>query len=239
MAIKPFSTRPIYLQLRDTLAVRIATGEWKPGAVIPNEGDLAREFGVSPGTMRKALDVMEGERLIARHQGRGTFVRDQSSDELADRFTSIRGSDGERIVGDIRLAEITTGAANEIDCMRLGLTTGDRVYRIRRLRVIDEQPFMLEEVCVPAALFPGLEEMSNFTHRIAKLAQNYGLLLGRAEERISIVAASPEVAKILGVRQGSAVAVLDRVVRTIDGRPIECRTGWCDLAKNYYLASMN
>jgi GntR family transcriptional regulator len=238
MATKPFSSRPIYLQLRDILAARIATGEWKPGGVLPNEGDLAREFGVSPGTMRKALDVMEGERLIARQQGRGTFVKDQCSDELADRFTSIRGADGERIVGDIRLAEITTSVANEIDCTRLALKTGDTVYRIRRLRVIDNQPFMLEEVSVPTALFPGLEEMSNLTRRISGLAQNYGLLLGSAEERICIVAASPEVAKVLSVPPGSAVAMLDRVVRTIDGRPVECRTAWCNLTKNYYLASM-
>ena len=54
------------------------SGEWKPGSAIPNESDLAREFGVSAGTMRKALDLMEGEHLLTRRQGRGTFVNDQS-----------------------------------------------------------------------------------------------------------------------------------------------------------------
>ena len=39
-----FSNRPLYLQLRDALAERIANGEWKPTAAIPNESDLAREF---------------------------------------------------------------------------------------------------------------------------------------------------------------------------------------------------
>ena len=53
-----FLTRPLYLQVRDALAARIAGGEWKPNSAIPNEGDLAREFGVSSGTMRKALDLM-------------------------------------------------------------------------------------------------------------------------------------------------------------------------------------
>ena len=70
------STRPIYLQLRDALAERIASGEWKPGSAIPNEGDLAREFGVSAGTMRKALSLLEDEHLITRRQGRGTYVND-------------------------------------------------------------------------------------------------------------------------------------------------------------------
>ncbi|HXE85900.1 MAG TPA: GntR family transcriptional regulator, partial [Hyphomicrobiaceae bacterium] len=45
--------------MRDMLAERIARREWKPGFVVPNEGELARELGVSAGTVRKALDLME------------------------------------------------------------------------------------------------------------------------------------------------------------------------------------
>jgi GntR family transcriptional regulator len=48
-----FSTKPLYLQLRDALAERISVGAWKPDAVIPNESDLAREFGVSAGPCAK------------------------------------------------------------------------------------------------------------------------------------------------------------------------------------------
>ena len=97
-----FSTRPLYLQLRDALAERIAHGEWRPGTAIPNESDLAREFGVSSGTMRKALDLMEGEHLLTRRQGRGTFVNDQSSDEMAMRFNNVRSKDGQRVCGRVR-----------------------------------------------------------------------------------------------------------------------------------------
>ena len=127
---------------------------------VPNEGDLAREFDVSPGTMRKALDLLEQERLITRRQGRGTFVNDQSSDELAFRFINIRGANGERIVGDVKSAEITVGVATQRELERLELQSGERVYRIRRMRFVDEQPFMLVEASVPASLFPGLEQMS-------------------------------------------------------------------------------
>jgi GntR family transcriptional regulator len=107
------------------------------------------------------------------------------------------------------------------------------------MRVADERPFMLEEASLPATLFPGLDEMIGLTHRIVSLAQKYGMLIGKAEERISIAAASPEVAKALSVARGSSVAVLDRVVRTIDGRPVEWRVAWCDLGENYYLALMD
>src|SRR5262245_20630514 len=130
-----FATRPLYLQLRDALAERIAQGEWKPGTAIPNESDLAREFGVSSGTMRKALDLMEGEHLLTRREGRGTVVNDQSSDEMAMRFNNVRGKDGQRITGRVRLLEMTEGKANERERDRLGLQSHDTVYRIRRVRL--------------------------------------------------------------------------------------------------------
>ena len=100
------STKPIYQQLRDLLAERIAKGEWKPGAIIPNEGDLAREFGVSAGTMRKALSLLENEHLITRRQGRGTFVNDPVAEGLADRFCNIRGAEGKPMVGRVEAAEV-------------------------------------------------------------------------------------------------------------------------------------
>src|SRR5438034_340762 len=123
-----FSNRPLYLQLRDALAERIAGGEWKPGAAIPNESDLAREFGVSAGTMRKALDLMEAERLLTRRQGRGTFVNDQTSDELSTRFTNLRLDDGSRVCGQVKHMEIVEGRASELECERLRLRADDRVF---------------------------------------------------------------------------------------------------------------
>jgi len=68
MTVGRFSTRPLYLQLRDALLGRIVAGEWQAGAKMPNENQLAQEYGVSPGTARRALDLLESERgaLIAR-----------------------------------------------------------------------------------------------------------------------------------------------------------------------------
>ena len=232
-----FSTRPIYLQLRDALAQRIAIGEWKPGAAIPNETELAREFGVSPGTMRKALSLMEGEHLITRRQGRGTFINDQASEELAGRFCNIRGADGQPILGRVQLGEITKAAASEVECLRLQLRSKDPVWRFRRVRLHEDRAFMSEEVVLPAELFPQLD--TGNAGRIVLLAQQHGLLLGPAEERISIGSATPYNAEALHLTQGAPVIVLDRVVHTIEGRPVEWRVGQCYLAANYYLAHLS
>jgi GntR family transcriptional regulator len=231
-------TRPLYLQLRDALVERIARGEWKPGMTIPNESDLAREFGVSAGTMRKALDLMEGERLLTRRQGRGTFVNDQGSEELALRYCNIRGLDGRRITGEVASEEIMESAASEAECARLRLRPQDRVFRLRRMLVHKKQPFMVEEAAVPADLFPGLAEKHGRANPLIALCQQFGVLLGKAEERLSIALATKDLVDALGVAPASPVMVLDRVVHNLDGRPVEWRIGRCALADRYYMAEM-
>ena len=133
-----FSTRPLYLQVKDMLVQRIVGATWKPGAAIPNEIELSRELGISVGTVRKALDEMEGERLISRRQGRGTFVIDQTSDECAIRFSNIRNAEGVRISGDIQRCELVSAPSNEDEARMLQLRPGEPVFRINRVRTNKE-----------------------------------------------------------------------------------------------------
>jgi len=44
--------RPLYRQVYDILVRKIADGIWKPGEMLPSEQMLAREMGVSHGTVR-------------------------------------------------------------------------------------------------------------------------------------------------------------------------------------------
>jgi GntR family transcriptional regulator len=66
-----FRLRPLYLQVRDALLNSIKDGTWSPGESLPSEIDLHRKLGVSLGKMRRALSVLEDDRLIVREPGRG------------------------------------------------------------------------------------------------------------------------------------------------------------------------
>lgn len=70
-------TEALYAQVREHLLDRIRAGEWRPEHCLPNEHVFAAEYGVSSGTMRKALDQLEAEGVLIRKQGRGTYVREQ------------------------------------------------------------------------------------------------------------------------------------------------------------------
>jgi GntR family transcriptional regulator len=232
--------RPLYQQVRDALAERIAAGQWKPDAVLPNEGDLAREFSVSPGTMRKALELLEAERLLARHQGRGTFVKNPGSEDQMGRYCNLRDPRGKALRGDIRTVELAEAMADKLEGARLQLGSDDQLYRIRRTRTYEGRTFMVEDVSLPAALFPGLAERAVCPLAPLELAHAYGILLGKGEERVSIVAASALASEVLSIPEGSPVLFLDRVVMTRDGRPVEWRRGECVLTSTMrYVAAMS
>lgn len=74
---------PLYKTAETEMLSRIAKGDWEVGRRLPNEFELADEFGVSQGTMRRALISLEGMGYLSRKPGRGTLVETQSPQSTA------------------------------------------------------------------------------------------------------------------------------------------------------------
>lgn len=233
MEDRKFTTQPLYVQLRQALTQRISSGTWKPGDTLPNETDLAREFGLSPGTVRKALDWMEQANLVVRQQGRGTFVLDPASDDLVLRYENICSPSGQPVRGVPQLLSFTTGEADAQERNHLRLRPGSQVHRVRQMRRHENRPLLVKDVVVPAALFPNIDETA---YSVSAAARMSGVLLGRAEERIAIESATAPFAELLQVAPGTPLLALDRVVFAIDGRPVEWRQSRCHLGDNVYVA---
>lgn len=229
-----FTIRPLYLQVRDMLVERITSGAWKPGSGISNEVDLSRELGVSVGTVRKALDVMEQEHLITRRQGRGTYVNDQTSDDLAQRFSRICNREGTPLSSEVLKSEVKLARASDDECDRLRLRPGDQVVRVRRVQASGGKRTMLEQIAMPEQRFPGLAAKAQIPPRIVALAQQYGVLLGGAQEKVMATRATASIAEALAIDVGTPLLELDRLVYAIDGKPVEWRFATCNLIDGDY-----
>ena len=96
MPERRFQPGHLYAQVRSELARRIASGEYPPGSLLPNEFALAQEMRVSVGTIRKAVEKLHGEKLVVR-SGRGTMVADRQSPDYRSKFDRIRDADGASI----------------------------------------------------------------------------------------------------------------------------------------------
>ena len=101
------SFAPLYLQIKALLEKSLEAREWRPGEAIPSEIELARRYGVSQGTVRKAIDALAADNLVVRRQGKGTFVATHTEERSSlFRFLRIRRNDGGDVAPVSRLLDV-------------------------------------------------------------------------------------------------------------------------------------
>lgn len=215
---------PAYARLRDTLTARIAAGDWTQDQPIPSEARLAREFGVSVGTVRKAVDGMVGEGLLERRQGSGTYLRAPSFNATLFRFFPVRDGDGAPLsIPQSRMILRSLAEAPAAASEALG--TGDAI-KIVRLRSLSDQPVLFEEIYIPRARFAGFETLPDTAFGpllYPTYFEHFGVLVKRATDEVSFGRASDDVAQQLHINTGDPLAVICRTAFDVEDRPVEWR----------------
>ncbi len=227
--------RPLYAQVKALMLQRLIAGDWQPGAVLPSEFQLADEFGVSQGTVRKALDALAADNVVVRRQGRGTFVAEHDDQRALFHFFHLVGPDGERRLPESRLLSLRRGLAGRVEAARLDIGRGAPVTRIRRVRELDGRVAIAETIAVPQKLFSDLADIREVPNTLYDLYERrYGVTIARAVERLSAVAADERDSKLLAVAPGTPLLEIDRTALALDGSPVEWRVSRCLTATHRY-----
>lgn len=227
--MQPVAFSPLYRQIRERLVEALQAGEWRPGEAIPSETELAVRFGVSQGTVRKAVDALSAEHLLVRRQGRGTFVASHQEPRAQYRFLRLRPDEGEPVQPTSRFLECRRLRAPVEIARALELKPGETVVMIRRLLDFDGEPRVLDEIWLPGAPFRGLtaERLNAYSGPLYGLLETeYGTRMIRARERLRAVAAGAPEASLLSVAVGEPLLLVERVSCTYGDRPVEVRRGW-------------
>ena len=130
--IASLSRNPLYLQLAQAIEKEIAKGRWPLNKAIPSETQLATDFGVSVGTVRKALDILSDRGRLVKKQGSGTYAKSYADAGFWNRFQRYQYADGRitHFKGTVVLFETVPAPAPVARI--LGLTEGDRVIHVAR-----------------------------------------------------------------------------------------------------------
>jgi len=230
---------PLYLQIKALLEKSLEARQWRPGEAIPSEIELARRFGVSQGTVRKAIDALAADNLVVRRQGKGTFVATHTEERTSlFRFLRIRRNDGEPVAPLSRLLDVKRGKASADVARLLALKPGEAVLILRRVLEYAGEPVVLDEITLPAALFRGLTKARYDAYRGSMYSffeSQFGVRMLKAQERIRAIAADPATARILDTEAGAPLLAVDRVTLTYADRPVEVRRGLCVTKAYHYL----
>ncbi len=218
--------QPLYLEVKNWVTEKISSGEWKPGGVIPSESKLAATFGVSVGTIRKAVDELVAEQVLIRRQGLGTFVTAHNVKRLLFHFWHIARHDGVKDYPDVTTIDFKRGKANREEAQALRISLDDKVFRVRNILKIGGRPAICDDITLPADLFPGLTEKTfiNRENTIYQLYQSrYGINVITCDERVRANIADAAVSTQLGVAVGSPILEIRRISLTFHDRAVELR----------------
>jgi GntR family transcriptional regulator len=232
--------RPRYVQVREQLVERIQTGAWAPGRPIPSEFDIAKQFGVSQGTVRMAVTALVAEKIVTRQQGLGTFVYEHTREEELERFWCVFDGGRERIDADTRSWRPVPATASRAECRELNLAAGSKVLRARRVRLRDGAPFILERISLPEALFAALAAQEDLPDMLYGVYQgSCAVMVVEVEERLTAVLADRGTGKALGIAAGTPLLRIERLAFALQRRPVEWRVSLFHLAAGaHYLARL-
>lgn len=226
---------PLYREVKHKLMESLRGGEWKPGEMIPAEKRLCERYGVSVGTLRKAVDELTAEHILIRHQGRGTFVASHSQDRYMFGFFHICPKHGPKEYPQVEFISLDKVKADADSARRLGVAKGSRLLRIVNRLSLGGARVIVDDILLPERFFAGMTE-EDVRERRTTLYQLYqdrfGVAVLRTEERLDAGGANAEVAGLLGIDEGTALLHITRRAMTFRDEVVELRHSYV-LTRDY------
>ena len=215
--LKQDAITPLYVQLMEELETSIRNGVYKPGDKIMTEAEMAKEYGVSLITVRKAVGSLMEKGLVVRKQGKGTFVtkpKYSRNMKKLQSFTEMGVKPGAQVLEN-RLIMADKKVAD-----RLGIEPGSNVVYISRLRLADGEPVQVEKSYFPLKYAFLLEEDLNNGSMFECLKEKAGAKVASSEKMIELCRATAEEAALMDVKKGDYLLFVKSTAYDENGEPM-------------------
>lgn len=212
---------PLYLQLKRWIEDAVRSGLVRPGDALPSERDLAARVDMSRVTVRKAVQNLVQEGLLIQRHGSGTYVAPQPHrvEQSLSQLTSFAEDMARRGMA-VRSAWLERGLypASPEETVALGLSAGEPVARVARLRISSDQPLAIERASLASSILPDPESVgtSLYSH-----LERSGYRPVRAIQRIRAISLGKDDATLLQVPAGAASLSIERTSYLATGRVVE------------------
>lgn len=203
---------PLYYQLMDLIVDDIDSGVLKENDKIPSERELCDLYEISRSTVRQTMIELEKGNYIYKEHGKGTFVAPKLLKQELHNFYSF--SEEMKKLGKkptSKVLNFKTMVAEPKIIRRLNIKDGDLVYVIKRLRLANKKPMMIEISYIPCDRFPDMtQEDLQGSSMYDFFKQRYEAVFTKAEEIFSAVLINKSESKYLDVKEGIAGMRIER-----------------------------
>jgi GntR family transcriptional regulator len=217
------SFEPYYQQLRRILVKEIESN-YREGDLLPSESELCRQYSVSRTVVRQALGELEGEGLVLKVKGKGTYVtgrplKTSFVQHSLGFYESMRRAGHSVGTTVITLQTEPCGVARA-KLLEIGIE--EDVIRFDRVRSVDGLPVQVVRTALPGRLFPGLVEMDMTDCSLYQvLAETYGVRPSTGHRAIDATALSSVDAHYLQATEGLPALRIESVTRSVEGTVFE------------------
>ncbi|MFC1905365.1 GntR family transcriptional regulator [Chloroflexota bacterium] len=216
---------PSYVQLVRILQGQIASGELRPGDRLPSESQLCKYHGISPMTVRRAINILAERGVVVTEQGRGTFVKAMQFwtatfclGELQHLFLDDKST-------NVKIMEASVKLANDRIARRMAIKVKQRILYIRRLVSLQDKPLLYHReylICDPKR--PIVESEMEVTSLRGLFEVTGNSSFKRSILSMEATVLNDEEAQLLQAPKGTAAFYLEHLFFDFDDRPVSW--GW-------------
>lgn len=211
---------PLYNQIQLLMRKRILAQEWREGQNLPTEVELAREYSVSVGTMRKALDVLGHAKLIVRKQGLGTFVAD-SKPRPQQRPSGWIVDGSPATETPVRVLSAIYGSATTLESEKLRITRHSPVARISILSKVLDRVLVVDEYTIPEPkASTSMKSLAENGSDLSQFVQSLAYQIARFVENLGTDQATASNAESLQVPIETALLRIERLALSAEFQPV-------------------
>jgi GntR family transcriptional regulator len=219
------SYEPAYAQLVSILRNSMAAGILRPGDQLPSEAQLCERYGVSPMTVRRAINVLVDQGIVMAEQGRGTFVKPIAIGEATFGLKNLQKLLNDTKNTTVNVLEASIVRADERVARKLEIQLGERTVYIRRILRANNLPILYHrEYLIYDPTRPIVEAELEVTALQRLFSGSGETILKRGDISLEATLLNDEEARILQVELPKAAFCFEHLFYDFEDCPISW--GW-------------
>lgn len=220
--IDKHSEQKAYIQVKDDIKHKIIHNIYKVGDKLPTNMQLCELFNVSRITINRALSELEAEGYIEKFQGKGCYVKFKEINQNMSNFYSFTNELKKMNKRPSSIFLSLKLLKPDVEVMeKLNITSDDRVFLLKRLRLADGVPVCYDRSYIPEKYIPSFKkEMIKNDSLYETMEEYYGFSPNNSEETIEAIILKDKDAEKLKLEYGSPALLVKRV-SYFNEKPIE------------------
>lgn len=212
-----------YQFIKQDLLKRIHSGEYSEGCLIPKEAELTEIYQVSRPTVRQAIQCLVNEGYLERKKKRGTIIRRQKIDQEFTHVIESYDSEMNRkgLLPKTKVLTFKIDTANYDIASNLGIHENEQIYKLVRLRYVENKPIVIVTTYLPVNHLPNFLDIDFTSERLYAVLEKMDYPILQIRRKLDVLKADETTSDLLDIEQGDPIFYFHSVAFSRNRVPIE------------------